>query len=88
MSIWIATASALPKHDDAVQFIIDERNIVLRGRYDAGAFKSRWSCYSAADVSGWRMLDDTEARHENERTIIVGAPLRRPFGLPAACVAA
>jgi len=61
MKTWIETAEALPKEGDFVQFVVDERNVVLRGTYEQCAFKSRWSHYSPAEVSEWRKLGEAPA---------------------------
>jgi hypothetical protein len=57
MASWIATSHKLPQEGDALLFVIEHRNIVLCGIYSACMFMSRWSCYSPADVSEWRLLD-------------------------------
>ncbi|HEY0180069.1 MAG TPA: hypothetical protein VGC30_10620 [Dokdonella sp.] len=57
MSSWIATATALPKEGDAVQFVIEERDILLAGIYESCTFRSRWSLHSPGEVSAWRKLD-------------------------------
>jgi hypothetical protein len=57
MTSWIATSKRLPQEGDALLFVIEHRNIVLCGIYSACMFKSRWSCYSPADISEWKLLD-------------------------------
>jgi hypothetical protein len=57
MTQWIATSRKLPREGDALLFVIEYRNIVLRGNYTGCMFKSRWSRYSPVDVSEWRPLD-------------------------------
>jgi hypothetical protein len=76
MNNWITTADALPNDGDAVQFLVDERDITLHGRYESCAFKSRWWCHSPVDIRFWRKLDDAQARHEAERAIFGGRPRR------------
>ena len=56
MNEWIATATALPRHGDCVDFVVERRGAVLQGRFENSAFISRWSCYSPADISEWRMI--------------------------------
>ena len=57
MNPWIATSAALPREGEAVLFVVERRDIVLCGIYDACTFKSRWSRYSPDDVCEWRRLD-------------------------------
>lgn len=61
MNPWIATSKRLPHEGDLLQFAIEQRDIVLYGIYSSCMFKSRWSCYSPADVTEWRLLDISPA---------------------------
>jgi hypothetical protein len=72
MTPWIATSSRLPKEGDALLFVIEHRNIVLCGIYSACMFKSRWSCYSPADISEWKLLDIGAAAqaHASSRSLV------------------
>ena len=63
MNPWIATSDKLPKDGDAVLFVVEHRDIVLCGIYSSCMFKSRWSCYSPADVAEWRLLDICSTGH-------------------------
>jgi hypothetical protein len=56
MNEWIATAQALPRHGDTVEFVVERRATAIQGRFENSAFLSRWSCYSPADISEWRMI--------------------------------
>ena len=56
MGIWFATAQTLPCEDEAVQFVIGERSVPLRGQFRDGAFATRWWRYAADDVCNWCTL--------------------------------
>ena len=56
MGIWFATAQTLPCEDEAVQFVIGERSVPLRGQFRDGAFATRWWRYAAEEVCNWCTL--------------------------------
>lgn len=56
MNEWIATAQALPRNGDTVEFVVERRATAIQGRFENSAFLSRWSCYSPADISEWRII--------------------------------
>lgn len=63
MNPWIATSNQIPQEGDALLFVVEQRDIVLCGTYSSCMFKSRWSCYSPAEVTEWRLLDVCTAEH-------------------------
>ena len=61
MKTWTATSHALPQEGDLVQFVVESRNIVLRGTFEQNLFKARWSHYAPEEVGEWRKLGEAPA---------------------------
>jgi hypothetical protein len=51
---WFVTAQRLPTPGDPVEFLVEDREIVIDGRYEDRAFRSRWGEYRESRVSVWR----------------------------------
>lgn len=67
MNPWIATSNQLPQEGQPLLFVVEQRDIVLCGTYSSCMFKSRWSCYSPADVTEWRLLDVCMTGHDQRQ---------------------
>lgn len=52
--MWFETVHALPMDGDPVEFLLEDREIVIDGSYAQHAFRSRWSEYRETRVSRWR----------------------------------
>ena len=53
---WVPTSQALPPDGGNVQFLLDHRDMALRGTYRGSVFVSRWSAYDIDVVREWRAL--------------------------------
>lgn len=51
---WYVTAQKLPTPGDPVEFLVEDREIVIDGLYEGRAFRSRWGEYRESRVSVWR----------------------------------
>ena len=46
--------TGLPKQGQAVEFVLDDRDVAMLGTYDRQMFRSRWSEYAINRVRTWR----------------------------------
>lgn len=60
-SDWIATAHALPPEGQSVEFVLEYRDIAMRGVYRERVFRTRWSRYEPAAIREWRCVDSLSA---------------------------
>lgn len=49
--------AGLPDEGQRVEFVLDDREVALRGTYAHGTFQSRWSGYGRERVRFWRPDD-------------------------------
>lgn len=61
---WYVTAQRLPAPGDPVEFLVEDREIVIDGLYEDRAFRSRWGEYRESRVSVWRPRA-TQRRNED-----------------------
>lgn len=51
---WIENTSGLPQEGQAVEFVLDGREVAMGGTYVERTFRSHWSGYPIERVSFWR----------------------------------
>ncbi|HSN38940.1 MAG TPA: hypothetical protein VLT92_01985 [Burkholderiales bacterium] len=51
---WIENTSGLPQEGQAVEFVLDGREVAMGGIYVERTFRSHWSGYPIERVSFWR----------------------------------
>jgi hypothetical protein len=54
---WVTSAAGLPQSDEAVEFVLDGREVAMVGTYVQQTFWSRWSSYDVQRVRTWRVAD-------------------------------
>ncbi len=60
-SDWIASTQALPRDGQHVEFVLEYRDIAMRGIFRERAFRTRWSRYEPASICEWRCVNPTFA---------------------------
>ena len=56
-SDWISSADALPQEGQVVEFVLEYRDIAMRGVYRECVFRTRWSRYEPTAICEWRRVD-------------------------------
>ena len=56
-SEWVTSAAGLPDSGQAVEFVLDNREVPIVGTYVQETFQSRWSSYDVQRVRTWRSVD-------------------------------
>ncbi len=51
---WISSSTVLPHEGESVEFVLQDRDVVLGGSFANLTFQSRWSGYHANRVQTWR----------------------------------
>ena len=54
---WVSSAQALPQEGHAVEFVLDYRDIAMRGTFREHVFRTRWSRYAPAAICEWRYIE-------------------------------
>jgi hypothetical protein len=54
---WIPSARALPQEGQPVEFVLEYRDIAMRGVYRDRVFRTRWSRYEPAAICEWRCVN-------------------------------
>jgi hypothetical protein len=52
---WVRSSTALPREDQPVEFVLDNRNAAIEGTYTGRIFQSRWTSYDIERVRAWRI---------------------------------
>jgi len=52
---WVRSSTALPRDDQPVEFVLDDREVAIDGTYARQLFRSRWSSYDVERVGAWRL---------------------------------
>ena len=52
---WVRSSTALPRDDQSVEFVLDDREVAIDGTYARQLFRSRWSSYDVERVGAWRL---------------------------------
>jgi hypothetical protein len=68
---WVRSSTGLPNEGDAVEFVLDGREVALAGVYAHRSFQSRWSGYEVQRVCTWRPADMHPSAQEPDHP---GAP--------------
>ncbi|MGA9342407.1 MAG: hypothetical protein WBV61_08750 [Rhodanobacteraceae bacterium] len=58
---WVQSSTALPRDGQAVEFVLDHREVAIDGTYGGQVFRSRWTSYDIDRVNTWRLGDLTSA---------------------------
>jgi hypothetical protein len=67
MGSWFATEQALPDEDEAIRFIVGQREVPLHGWFREGTFTSRWWRYRPSLVRDWSAIDDDRSGEQVKR---------------------
>jgi hypothetical protein len=51
---FVGPSTGLPQQGQAVEFVLDDRDVAIVGTYDEPMFRSRWSEYAVERVRTWR----------------------------------
>ena len=54
---WVPSAHALPQEGQAVEFVLEYRDIAMRGIFRERVFRTRWSRYEPTAICEWRYVD-------------------------------
>jgi hypothetical protein len=54
---WVFTSASLPQADETIEFMLDDRDVPMCGRYSNGVFFSHWAEYEVDRVQSWRTAD-------------------------------
>jgi hypothetical protein len=54
---WISSSARLPHVGTSIQFMLDDRDVPMKGTYAEGVFRSRWGNYDVGCVRLWRAWD-------------------------------
>ena len=54
---WISSSARLPHAGALIQFMLDDRDVPMKGTYAEGVFRSRWGNYDVGCVRLWRAWD-------------------------------
>jgi len=54
---WIPSAQALPQDGQSVEFVLEYRDIAMRGIFSGSVFRTRWSRYEPAAICEWRYVE-------------------------------
>lgn len=52
---WVLSSTALPSEGQPVEFVLDNRNVAIKGMYTRRIFRSCWTSYDAERVREWRV---------------------------------
>jgi hypothetical protein len=55
---WVRSSTALPRDDEPIEFVLDDRDVAIDGTYARQLFRSRWSSYDVERVGAWRLAAD------------------------------
>ena len=71
---WIFSSNGLPRQGQQIEFLLDSRNVAMKGTYIHQAFRSHWAEYDVARVRSWRNLTEvfdltTPARSQAEHVL-------------------
>jgi hypothetical protein len=60
---WVRTSTALPRDDQPIEFVLDDREVAIDGTYARQLFRSRWNSYDVERVGAWRLGGSSSADH-------------------------
>ncbi|MHB8310944.1 hypothetical protein [Metallibacterium sp.] len=67
---WVTSSTALPDEGQAVEFVLDGREVAMGGVYVQRTFRSRWSGYEVERVRTWRSADSDDSDQNRRQSAV------------------